>query len=300
MKRILLVGLMLMVAVPAMAKVGTFFYPQVPNPAAMTIDGNDDDWGWYPESLAYTIESTWQRYGTWYGKDDYDFVMLNAWSAAPDNKLYTFCRVIDDTLSLVNPPMRWWADDCIQMNIDADYAGGNHLGSDLSQVANGQRQIIRILPPADEPLLPNQTAIFFSQLEFIDAPELLWGVAPEFFDVAWTVLPAGAGNLSTNVTYTYEWAGALWDIWGLSEAESVRHNFALDDVIGLGYRIDDVDGFDDAGGSRCWYFPVDATGVAADAGFDTNSDVLPAFYAIEGPTTAVESESWGRIKSQMQ
>ena len=32
-----------------------------------------------------------------------------------------------------------------------------------------------------ESLLPNQTCFFYSQLEFIDSQELLWGVEPEFF-----------------------------------------------------------------------------------------------------------------------
>ena len=62
--------------------------------------------------------------------------------------------------------------------------------------------------------MPNQTCFFYSQLEFIDSQELLWGVEPEFFEAAWTVLPAGAENLTVGVTYTYEWRGALWDIWG--------------------------------------------------------------------------------------
>ena len=37
----------------AFAHVGvTVFYPQVPDPAAITIDGSDDDWGWYDPALA--------------------------------------------------------------------------------------------------------------------------------------------------------------------------------------------------------------------------------------------------------
>jgi len=77
--------------------------------------------------------------------------------------------------------------------------GGAHQSA---QIADGQRWHVRIFPPAGESLLPNQTCFFYSQLEFIDSEELLWGVEPEFFEAAWTVLPAGAENLTVGpVTY---------------------------------------------------------------------------------------------------
>ena len=46
-------ALVCMLGASASAHVGvTVFYPQVPDPAAITIDGNDDDWGWYDPALA--------------------------------------------------------------------------------------------------------------------------------------------------------------------------------------------------------------------------------------------------------
>ena len=46
-------ALVCMLSAAASAHVGvTVFYPQVPDPAAITIDGNDDDWGWYDPALA--------------------------------------------------------------------------------------------------------------------------------------------------------------------------------------------------------------------------------------------------------
>ena len=69
----------------------------------------------------------------------------------------------------------------MQITVDADHLGGNIKGDNLEQIANGQRWHVRIFPPAGESLLPNQTCFFYSQLEFIDSEELLWGVEPEVF-----------------------------------------------------------------------------------------------------------------------
>ena len=46
-------GLVCLMNASSFAHVGVVvFYPQVPDPAAITIDGNDDDWGWYDPALA--------------------------------------------------------------------------------------------------------------------------------------------------------------------------------------------------------------------------------------------------------
>jgi hypothetical protein len=270
------------------------FYPEVPDPAAMTIDGDDDDWGWYDPSLALNQPDFWDRANDFVELNDYNFTILNAWSAAPDNKWYGFVRTIDDTLKIEAPVLEWWKDDCLQITVDADHAGGPILGANLEEIANGQRFHIRIFPPAGEALLPNQTNFFYSQLEFIDEPSLLWGMEANHFEAAWTVLPAGSENLSTGVIYTYEWKAALWDIWGLTEDESVRHQFAADDVIHLGYRPIDADR---PGGGRkhSMYINDGSQSQDVDAG------QMPDFWALasDGGPTAVENASWGLIKNHV-
>jgi len=286
-------GVMTLMSSAAFAHVGvTVFYPQVPDPAAMTIDGNDNDWGWYDPALALNQPDFFDRASDFVETSDYDFTILNGWSAAPDNKWYGFVRVVDDTLKVDSPVLEWWRDDAMQITVDADHQGGPILGETLEQIANGQRWHVRVLPPAGEALLPNQTCFFFSQLEFIDANELLWGVQPEFLEAAWTLLPAGAGNQSTGVTYTYEWKMALWDIWALSEAESIRHNFAADDIIHLGYRP--LDG--DSGGRKHSMYINDGS-----QSQDVDMSQAPDFWALAGSDapTAVENETWGHIKNRM-
>lgn len=287
-------GLACLLSTSAFAHVGvTVFYPQVPDPAAITIDGNDDDWGWYDPALALNQPDFFDRASDFVELSDYDFTILNAWSAEPDNKWYGFARFVDDTLKYDSPPKEWWKDDCLQITVDADHLGGNILGSDLEQIANGQRWHVRIFPPAGESLLPNQTCFFYSQLEFIDSQELLWGVEPEFFEAAWTVLPAGAENLTVGpVEYTYEWRGALWDIWGLSESESTRHTFAEDDVIHLGYRPLDADR---PGGGRKHSMYINDGSQSQDV----DASQMPDFWALAAEETNVENDTWGHIKNSM-
>ena len=284
-----------MMATVAFAHVGvTVFYPEVPDPASMTIDGNDNDWGWYDPALALNQPDFFDRANDFVEISDYDFTILNGWSAAPDNRWYGFARFVDDTLKVDSDVLIWWQDDCLQITVDADHQGGPILGENLEEIGNGQRWHIRILPPAGNELLPAQTIFFYSQLEFIDANELLWGVQPEFLEAAWTVLPAGAGHLTTGVTYTYEWRMALWDIWGLSEGESTRHQFAADDVIHLGYRPIDAD---QVGRGRKHSMYINE----GSASQDTQADQMPDFWALaaEDGGTAVENESWGHIKNRM-
>lgn len=270
------------------------FYPQVPDPASMTIDGNDDDWGWYDPALALNQPDFFDRASDFVEISDYDFTILNGWSAAPDNKWYGFARFVDDTLKYDSPVLEWWKDDALQITIDADHLGGPILGQNLEEIANGQRMHVRIFPQTDAQL-PAGINHFYSQLEFIESQELLWGMQPGLYDAAWTVLPAGAENLSTGVTYTYEWKAALWDIWGLSEDESVRHQFAADDVIHLGYRPLDAD---QPGGGRKHSMYINDGSQAQDV----DASQMPDFWALaaDDAATAVENESWGHIKNSME
>lgn len=289
------IGLVIVLSAAAYAHVGvTVFYPQVPDPAAITIDGRDDDWGWYDPSLALNQEDFWDRASDFVEKSDYDFTILNAWSAPPDNRWYAFARFQDDTLKLDTGVLQWWKDDMLQIAVDADHAGGPILGTTLEEIANGQRFHIRIKPQVD-PLIPGQSACFYSQLEFLDDPGLLWGMTPEFFEIQWTLLPTDADHGSVNVTYTYEWRAALWDIWAPTQGESVRHTLGPDDVIHLGYRP--LDGDTPGGGGRKHSMYING-GLQSQ---DVNADDMPDFWALEtaGGATSVEHSSWGRIKTYM-
>lgn len=306
--KILLMGCAVMLATSSIAFAhveAEFFLPQVADPSAMTIDGDESDWGWFDRSFAMTPEGFFDASGNdGYTKEDFDFALFMAWSQPPDNRLWGFYRVQDDTLTVVEEdPKRWWADDNLQLTLDIDHSGGDFLGVNLDHVNTAQRYHIRILP------LPGQAVFFNSLIEQIDLPSILWnqdifeGEQTEVVEVAWTLSPAGASNGSLNVSYTIEWAMETYDITQPTRDESVRHIFAPDQVVHLGPRPNDAD----TGPFNHRLIPI-----GSDEQQDQKGDFMPDFYTLacedcpnagtmagEG-MTAVEENSWGRIKSHMQ
>ncbi len=306
--KLLLLGCAVMLATSSIAFAhveAEFFLPQVADPSAMTIDGDEGDWGWYDRSFAFTPEHFYDASGNdGYTKEDFDFALFMAWSQPPDNRLWGFYRVQDDTLTVVEEdPKRWWADDNLQLTLDIDHSGGDFLGVNLDHVNTGQRYHIRILP------LPGQAVFFNSLIEQIDLPSILWnqdifeGEQTEVVITEWTLSPAGASNGSLNVSYTIEWAMETYDITQPTKEESVRHIFAADQVVHLGPRPNDAD----TGPFNHRLIPI-----GSDEQQDQKGDFMPDFYTLAcedcpnagtmggASGTAVEDNSWGRIKNYMQ
>ena len=120
----LAMGAMLTTSV-AFAHQASYFMPQVPNPDAMVIDGNDDDWGWIDPAFAITPDTMFEILGSEWppAKDDWDCVLYVAWSSAPDNSLCYFARVTDDSLGLfVENPQEYWNDDSLEIIVDPDHS----------------------------------------------------------------------------------------------------------------------------------------------------------------------------------
>ena len=282
---------------PANAHVGAeYFIPGVPNPSAMTIDGLEDDWGWLDEEFILTTEGMFTAGGETIEKEDYDVSILMAWSTPPDNRFYFFIRVQDDTLRLVEEDQkRWWSDDCIQITFDPDHSGGDFLGENVDQVLNAQRYHLRIKP------LPGQPVAYNSLLEYIDLPPIGWSSdvfegepTGDIFEIAWTLNPPDAEHFSTNVSYTFEFRNAFWDIHGVTREEAVRHIFENDQVTHIGVRP--LDG--DTGGARHQLYPL-----GGSTGQDQKGDQMLDYILLEADEveedTAVEATSWGRVKSHL-
>ena len=283
-----------------------YFLPEVPNPAAMTIDGSEDDWGWYDLNLAFTGDQMIGNDGNPVPLDDINVAMFVGWSAPPDNRYYLFGRVQDDTLKVSEEdPKLWWQDDLWTIAFDADHSGGGLLGENLDEHSNGQRYHMRILP------LPGQPVAFNSGLEYIDQQELGWssdifnGEQTEWFEVAWTLEPAGAGNGSADVSWTMEFRCALWDEHGVSAEQSVRHIFEPGQIIGVAHKVNDrgpipapVDEEDKPNAFRHNVYPEGGAGSQfVDANQMHDFLTIPAEEGAGGPGTAVASDSWGRIKA---
>jgi hypothetical protein len=270
---------------------------EVPDPSAMVMDGNDDDWGWFDDANAIT-EHFDSISGEIIPPDDWNAVWKTGWSRPPENMWYFFSRVQDDNLDRDNPDQKQlWQDDNLQITFDADHSSGPFLGENLDETANGQRYHITVLRQPGLAIANN------CQLEFIDEPRLAWssdiyeGDPTPFFEVAAEVLPAGSQHGATNVTLTYEFRCALWDDYGLSEEESIRHINEPFQILHYGPRQNDFDPDEDVTVQN-----MIVEGIRGDPNQDKEGDASPDWVLLPaaGGPTAVEDVSWARIKSHLR
>ena len=296
---------------PALGHTGLeFFLQEVPDPDAMTMDGDESDWGWFDNDLA--LDSNLDFYvtsGEVADPEDYSATWRIAYSRPPDNRLYFFLRIQDDSLRRQEPDLkRMWHDDFTQFNLDNDHSGGPGLGANLDEASNHQRYHLRILPG------PDGVAAFNSQIEVLGDEQLSWTQDVDLFgnvtgvwDLAWTVTPPDAQHGTLDIEVTWEARFKTYDAVGLTEAESVRHVYEDGQVTHLGPRLTDNDGslfqYD-------FYLQDRFTGDQNPAQYGTEGDQFPDWFLIGcedcpnaggsgGTGTAVESASWGRIKSHL-
>lgn len=272
---------------------GTFFMPQIPNPDAMVIDGESDDWGWIDPGYAITPDNLFDVYGgPWpIAKDDFDVVCYVAWSSPPDNSLYYFARVTDDSLGLFNDdPQSYWKDDSLEIIVDADHSSENFLET---QQTTAQQYGIRV----DPVLAP--VHIFNVEQESI-----LWSTKEPWFVFRWTLDPpdakSGEQPAGSIVTYTYEVKQTTWDFHDKTGPDgSTRHMFAPDQVFGLTFQFDDAENAELGASVQAGTSPLDGAWQDNSIGTDFITVATEGATGGSSTTTAVEDATWGRIKSFM-
>ena len=317
MKEFMIVPLVYVMALavsgPTFAHTGLeFFLPEVPDPDAMTMDGNDADWGWYDNDFALSTppgDDFWSPEGQVTDPEDYQATLRFAYSRPPDNRLYFFYRIQDDSLRRQEPDLRrMWHDDFTQINFDNDHSGGPGLGANLDESSNHQRYHLRMLPG------PDNITVFNSQIEVLGDEALGWSQDVDFdgnftgiWDLAWTLNPPDANHGTLDYEATWEARLQTYDAHVLSEAESVRHVYEAGQVTHIGALLQDCD---IASGEYSFYHKDRFTGAENPRTYDVDGDAFPDWNLLEcencpnaggsgGGTTAVESSSWGRIKSHL-
>ena len=92
--------------------------------------------------------------------------------APPDNSLYLFSRVVDDTLRAGESENKrnWWNDDSLEFNMDMDHSGGPMSWVSTEETRNGYR--ISVHPLFDDQLGAT-ISIDFQEPGFED-----WGALP--------------------------------------------------------------------------------------------------------------------------
>jgi hypothetical protein len=263
-----------------------YFALQVPNPASVVVDGRGNDWAWYdPEFIVTTDEMCNTLGGAVPPKSDIDIAIHAGWTPEPDNRLYVFTRVVDDTLGLDITAMDdGWNDDDMEVILDPDHAGGWNEAANAPRTGH-QQWTFHVTTPGGYP----RTAY----LRWQQPPEMQWGVDQGLVEGATNVQPAGAGHLSADVTVGYEVRMAAFDPYspqGLSA--SSRHVFRAGQTIGMSVTLNEDDG---AGRTHQLSTHVQEGG-AHSSDFTSEFTLL----SIDEFATAVESASWGAVKALLR
>ena len=265
-----------------------YFALQVPDPAAMVMDARDGDWAWFDPSFVIgtdQLESTIAK--PLPERDDWDASVRVAWTAAGqggegvENMIYCFAIVTDDTLSHdVTDPDKGFNNDDMEMATDMDNSGGP-----FPDRINAQQWSFH---------LSDDTYPRMMQLRYQLPPEMQWGLQAPYAEGMTRVEPEGSSHLSANVTVYYEWRIAGWDDYrGGGPDASVRHNLTAGETVTIGIQFNEADGTWD---NQIGTTPDNKCGNGGDAGCISQFTMIP----IGDYETAVESDSWGAIKTLFQ
>ena len=288
--RKLLFGVAVLAAITIATSVGAYencngigyFALEVPNPAAMVVDGKSSDWGWFdpdfivgPDQMCNTLAEAVPP------KSDIDIAIHAGWTPEPDNRLYVYVRVVDDQLNIDEADMNaGWRDDDMEIILDPDHAGG--WANPADGLRTGHQQWTFHIPTADYP------ASAF--LRWNQPPEMQWGVEAGLVEAGHDIQPAGTGHLSMDVTVGYEVRMAAFDPYALEGLEaSTRHVFVAGQTIGMSVALDEAD---DAARTDQIATHIDEQG-AHTSDFTSEFTML----AIGEYATAVESSTWGAVKA---
>ncbi len=268
---------------------------QFPAGAEPTLDGDLSEWAVVPAD--YWIGP--EYYASPSGEKWTDLSSLNSkvivgYSASTD-RLYMHHEVFDnfrkrDVSVLVaeaNLP------DSFEMNVDGDHGGEDSWYDPGAEPENGSRwaQNIHFRLPDIDPSSPNvnneATAwAWYWQSQATWTGELPWADNGYSSDAA-------ALN-AADVTGHAEWMLTLWDDLQWDDPDgSVVHDMVEGDIIGLNWEITDYDNTENNDRDQ-WILNGEAT-VWKTSSVSTDFLLAPLEDVDFG--TAVEAESWGRIKA---
>lgn len=262
-----------------------YFALQVPNPAAITVDGRGGDWGWFDPDFIVTTDQMANTLGNPIPpKSDIDVAIHIGWTPEPDNRLYAFVRVVDDTLNCDETNMdNGWNDDNLELILDPDHAGGWH-GEAATLRTGHQQWTFSVSAPGGYPQI--------AWLRFQQPPEMQWAIDEGLVEAAVDVQPELA-TIVPDAVVGYEVRMAAFDPYMPDgEAASTRHVFTAAQTIGLSVTLDEADA---AGRTDQLSTHISEAG-AHDSDFTSEFTLL----AVGEYATAVEASSWGAVKALLR
>ena len=282
-------------AAPATADAPDYFAIHIPAGVAqqMEIDGELDDWSWFPSYAVIPRDALLSRAGP-DGLDlnDFDVNIRVAWTGVDEgNQLWIAINTFDDFYDRdLLRGSRTVGDDGWTFALDPDHSGG---GIDPDGVySNGQEWTFQAAGDAD----------VFALQGFSDSYSQFWANQPPH--LVFATGPASGKPWShgdENVTINYEWRMTLFSFFdaAVSTGEGGAETSTVMDLTEntkthLMFQGDDWDGGDSWDG---------AWATSNESGATGNGDSMNSFTLIVDPDveaaapTAVESISWARIKS---
>jgi hypothetical protein len=275
----------------------TYFAFQFPAHAVPTIDGDLGDWSMVPDIFEITVENgdIQETVRGDAGTDLSDFNARSVWAWNEEtNRIYSFAHVIDQTLNnnRDDPTVFNWDDDW-HFVIDADHSGGDGFNGDWNDLAEDERrdlffttmQLWQIhIPPIDG----------FWAFVYIEATS--WETTgrelpfPEFSQIGWS----RTGETGGPGTYTYEIMVTPWENWNWDgPSQSTIVDMQEGSIIHVGSLAKDYDA-DDGRYDGSYDFPP-VHNVWRNGNLMADMELLPVDNDLF--PTAVEDDSWGRIKS---
>ena len=274
-----------------------YFAFQFPLHAVPTIDGDLSDWDMVdPEIFEISVEGGHIQEtvrGTDSGElSDFNARSIWAWNEEM-NRVFSFAFVVDDYLNndRDDPTVFNWDDDW-HFVLDADHSGGDMFNNDWNDLSEDERrdlffvtgQLWQIhVPPIDG----------YWAFKYIEATD--WETTgreipfPEYAQVGWS----RTGETGGPGTYSYEIMMTPWETWSWDGPEqSTIVDLEEGNIIHVGSLSKDYDLDSSYEGS--YDFPA-VHNVWRNGNLMGDMELLEVDDSLF--PTAVENDSWGRIKS---
>jgi len=259
-----------------------YFAQQVPDPTSIVIDGKRDDWDWFLSKYVIGRDQMASIAHEMLGSpipslSDIDITVMVGWTPKPDNRLYIFVQVEDDSLNIDEVVMdNGWRDDDLEIIIDADH-GEWHEASDALRTGH-QQWTFHIPTPGGYPQV--------AYLRYRQPSAMQWAIDEGLIKAAVNCQPE-AVHLAANVTVGYEISMPLWDYYSPEGADaSVRHELIAGQTIGMSVTLNEADTDRE-----------DQISTHLSAWGAHDSDLTSEFTLMSGVPTEVSPFSWGVLKT---
>jgi hypothetical protein len=274
-----------------------YYMLEVPDGWTMTADNEADDWAWFDPEYVLTNDE-WADEGNrpLPSRDDLDVTTMMAWKGAPENRWYVHMVIHDDTLAHAGNNIARWSGDMFSFALDPQDHGRDR--------GNGGFSLEWYAAPGD--VSPNWAYRYptgdaepgiMAWLEYGEEPWMYFALKVDPQE-AWAADPYWTSDLGGETYYEFNVVVVDELLDGGPSASAVRDLDAVagEDGMGLPFTFWVEDG---EGGGDHTFNDWTVRGSEASGGdpqyFAASRLLRVGEYTPQ--STAVESSTWGRIKS---